>query len=230
MGTLVAFPSNRMVHLADYEGFYTASHVARLTGIPVSTLYEWRERGIIRPSLQMMDGSRIIAEGYSYADLTLLRILKALRDRRLDFDDVGNTLRHLYARLGPPNKGWANEHVYIEGGHIFVDRPDNWQVTADAGQKVAEVMFGDLFDELRDLEEGASLIVPRQFRADIQIDPKVMGGEPVIRGTRLPTATVATMLDRYKSIDKLAELYKPISRERIERAVEYEQYLDKRIA
>jgi uncharacterized protein (DUF433 family)/DNA-binding transcriptional MerR regulator len=217
-------------NMTDYQGFYTTSHVSRLTGIPTSTLYDWRERGIIRPSLQIMEGDKVSAEGYSYADLTLIRILKALRDKKLNFDDVGNTLHHLYERLGPPNKGWAKEHVYVEGGHIYVDRPDYWEVTADAGQKVAEVMFGDLFDELRDLEEGASLIVPTQFRNDVQIDPLVMGGEPVIRGTRLPTATVATMLGRYKSIDKLAKLYRTIPRDKIARAIEYERYLDERIA
>jgi uncharacterized protein (DUF433 family) len=178
----------------------------------------------------MMDGRKVTAEGYSYADLTLIRIFKALRDKQLDFDSVGNVLRHLYDRLGPPSKGWANEHVYVIAGHIYVDRPDPWEVTADAGQKVAEVMFGDLFDELRDLEEGTSLIVPTRFRNDIQIDPRVMGGEPVIRDTRLPTATVATMLGRYKSIDKLATLYKPIPRERLVQAIEYERYLDERSA
>ena len=177
-----------------------------------------------------MDGSKVSAEGYSYADLTLVRILKALRDKKLNFEGVGNALRHLYERLGPPSKGWAKEHVYVDGGHIFVDRPDNWEVTADAGQKVAELMFGDLFDELRDLEEGTSLVVPSQFRNSVQIDPLIMGGEPVIRGTRLPTATVATMLERYKSLGKLAQLYKPIPREKLEKAVEYERYLDERIA
>lgn len=216
--------------MADYQGFYTTAHVSRLTGIPMSTLYDWRERGIVRPSLQVMEGEKIAAEGYSYADLTLIRIFKALRDKKLSFDSVGSVLRHLYARLGPPTKGWAKEHVFVVDGHIFVDRPDPWEVTADAGQKVAEVMFGDLFDELRDLEEGASLIVPTQFRKDIQIDPNIMGGEPVIRGTRLPTSTVATMLDRYKSIEKLAALYKPISREKLERAIEYERHLDQRSA
>jgi len=218
--------------MADYQGFYTTAHVSRLTGIPTSTLYQWRERGIIRPSLQMMDRKKVVAEGYSYSDLTLIRILKALRDKHLDFTSAGNALRHLYERLGPPNKGWANERVYVVRGHIFADRPDEWEVT-DAtgfGQKVAEVMFGDLFEELRDLEEGASLIVPTQFRKYVQIDPEIMGGEPVIRDTRLPTATVLAMLDRYKTIDKLVQLYRPIPREKIERAIEYERYLDQRIA
>ena len=230
MGSLLTFPRNQMVNMADYQGFYTVMHVARLTGIPTTTLYAWRGRGIIRPSLQVMEGDKVTAEGYSYADLTLMRILKALRDKKLDFNSAGNVLRHLYRRLGPPSKGWANEHVYVVEGHIFVERPDLWEITADAGQKVSQVMFGDLFEDLRDLEEGASLIVPTDFRRDIQIDPKVMGGEPVIRDTRLPTATVVTMLDKYKSIEKLAALYKPIPRARLEQAIEYERYLDKRIA
>ena len=179
-----------------------------------------------------MDGDKLTAEGYSYADLTLIRVLKALRDKHLSFISAGNALRHLYSRLGPPSKGWANERVYVVDGHIYADRPDEWAVTdaTGLGQKVAEVMFGDLFEELRDLEEGASLIVPTEFRNSVQIDPAIMGGEPVIRGTRLPTAAVATMLAKYKSLDKLAQLYRPIPRDKLERAIEYEEFLDKRIA
>jgi uncharacterized protein (DUF433 family) len=226
------FPLQQENGMPEYQGFYTAAHVSRLTGIPSSTLYLWRERGIIRPSLQMMDHDKVTAEGYSYSDLTLIRILKALRDKNLDFKAAGDALRHLYARLGPPSKGWAQERVYVVEGRIYADRPDEWEVTdaTGLGQKVAEVMFGDLFEELRDLEEGASLIVPTEFRKDIQIDPKVMGGEPVIRGTRLPTATVVTMLGKYKSLTKLAQLYKPIPRRKLEQAIEYEKRLDEKTA
>lgn len=228
MASITRFP--RL--MAEWQGFYTTRQVSRLTGIPTSTLYEWRRRGIIRPSLELRQAGLVADEGYSYADVTLIRVLKALRDRRLDFDSAAKALRHMYERLGPPDRGWANERVYVLDNRIYVDRPDDWEATdaTELGQKVATVFFGDLFEELRALEEGASIIVPPQFRPYVDINPKVMGGEPVVHNTRVPTAVLTTMLRKYKSITKLAALYRPIPRETIQRAIEYERFLDERIA
>jgi len=218
--------------VTEWQGFYSSSQVSRLAGVPIATLYEWRKRGIIRPSLQLLQGGLVADEGYSYADVTLIRVLRSLRERRLTFDSAGKALRHMYERLGPPSRGWANERVYVVGNRIYVDRPDEWGATdaTELGQKVETVLFGDLFEELRELDEGASILVPPQFRKYVQINPEVMGGEPVVRDTRLPTSVLRTMLRKYKSVDRLASLYRPIAKEAIEKALEYESYLDRRTA
>ena len=218
--------------MTEWQGFYSSSQVSRLAGVPIATLYEWRKRGIIRPSLQLLQGGLVADEGYSYADVTLIRVLRSLRERRLTFDSAGKALRHMYERLGPPSRGWANERVYVVGNRIYVDRPDEWGATdaTELGQKVETVLFGDLFEELRELDEGASILVPPQFRKYVQINPEVMGGEPVVRDTRLPTSVLRTMLRKYKSVGRLASLYRPIAKEAIEKALEYESYLDRRTA
>jgi uncharacterized protein (DUF433 family) len=215
----------------ESQGYYSTPQVSRLARIPVTTLYEWRRRGIIRPSLEFTASGLVADEGYSYSDLTLIRIIKALRDKHLDFDSSANALRHLYQRLGPPDRGWANEKVYIVGNHIYVDRPDEWQVTdaTELGQKVMEILFGDLFDELREADAEASIIVPPQFRKYVQVRPEVMGGEPVVRDTRIPTATLITLLIKH-DVAELKKIYKHIPPEKIEKAIEYEQYLDRQVA
>jgi uncharacterized protein (DUF433 family) len=213
--------------IIESKGFYTSTQVSRLARIPISTLYEWRRRGIIRPSLEYVEGGLVGDEGYTYSDLTLVRILKALRDKRLNFDDAAKAIRHMYARLGPPDRGWANEKVYIVGSHIYIDRTDEWKIT-DAtalGQKVIETFFGDLFDELREGDAEASIIVPPQFRKYVLIKPEIMGGEPVVRGTRVPTATLVSLLANH-DIKELKKLYKHIPPETIDKAIEYERYLD----
>lgn len=218
--------------MTEWQGFYSTAQVSRLAGVPVATLYEWRRRGIVRPSLQLVQAGLVADEGYSYADVTLIRVLRALRERRLTFDSAGNALRHMYERLGPPSRGWANERVYVVGNRIYVDRPDEWGATdaTELGQKVEPVLFGDLFEELRELDEGASILVPPEFRAYVQINPQIMGGEPVIKNTRLPTSVLRAMLRKYKTVDRLASLYRPITKEAIKKALEYEAYLDRRTA
>lgn len=212
----------------EWQGFYSTSQVSRLARIPISTIYEWRKRGIIRPSLELVEGGLVADEGYSYSDLTLVRIIKALRDRHLDFDSAAKALRHMYERLGPPDRGWANETVYVVGNRIYVDRPDDWAITdaTELGQRVMETLFGDLFEELREIDQEASIIVPPQFRKFVQIRPEIMGGEPIIRDTRVPTATIVALLVNH-DINELKKLYRRIPPEKIEKAIEYERYLDR---
>lgn len=221
----------QQVPIVERYGLYSTAQVARLARIPLSTLYEWRRRGIIRPSLELVHEGLLADEGYSYSDLTLVRIIKALRDKHLDFDSAAKAIYHLYERLGPPDRGWANEKVYVIENRIYIDRPDNWAVTdaTEQGQKVIEKLFGDLFEELREEDAEASIIVPPQFRKYVQVRPDVMGGEPVVRDTRIPTATLVALLTRH-TIAELKKLYRRIPPETIEKAIEYERYLDRTAA
>ncbi|GAI84547.1 unnamed protein product, partial [marine sediment metagenome] len=152
---------------SEWQGFYSTAQVSRLARIPLSTIYEWRRRGIIRPSLELVEGDLVADEGYSYSDLTLIRIIKALRDQRLDFDSAARALRHMYERLGPPDRGWVNETVYVVGNRIYVDRPDEWEITdaTELGQRVMETLFGDLFEELREIDEEASIFISLKYLA-----------------------------------------------------------------
>lgn len=228
--TIIRFP--KRLPLSDWQGFYTTAQVSRLAGVPIATLYEWKRRGIITPSLQMLEGGDVVDQGYSYADLSFVRIIRALRERKLNFDGAARSLRHLYERLGPPNEGWAKEKVYVVGDRVYAERPDQWGTTdaTEMGQTLIPVFFGDIFDELRGLEEGASILVPPRFRKYVEINPLVMGGEPVVLGSRLPTAVLRTMQQKYRSLEKLAALYRPIDKVKLENALEYEKYLDERAA
>jgi uncharacterized protein (DUF433 family) len=232
VGEVIDFP-NRGTHLTEWGGFYTASQVARLAGISVGALREWRNRGVIGPSFEMQDyRGLVIARGYSYADLTIVRLLRALRNGRLDLRSAVIALRHLYDRLGPPNKGWATANVYFVGGHVIIDKPDEWNLTdaTSFGQKLEPRMFGDLFEELRDLEERESILIPARFRRFVEIDPEVLGGQPAIRDMRIPTKAIATLTKQGRSPAEIATLYEPVSEAAIQVALEYEQFLDRQAA
>ena len=215
--------------MTKWQGFYSTPQVSRLARVPLSTLYNWKQRAVVVPSVEVVDkDGYVVEEGYSYADLTIIKIMRALREDRLDLNSVGVALRHMYERLGPPSQGWSDANVYIVGKKIFAEQSDEWQTTSATGfgQRVATRLFGDLFPSLKEQEEEGSILVPRDYSAHVEIDPSVMGGQPVVRNTRIPTSLFPTLLDKGKSIDDLVRLYYPISRETIEKAVEFEQYLD----
>lgn len=212
----------------DWLGFYSSGQVSRLARIPRSTLYDWKSRNIITPSVVVMDGEEVVDEGYSYADLTIIRLIRAIRDKRLNLRSVSIALRHLVDRLGHPSRGWHNVHVYIANNNVYAEKPDQWEVTAATryGQKVETRLFDDVFDVLRNMDEGGDILVPPEFSQCIEINPNVMGGEPVIRSTRIPTSLIATKFRKGTSADQLVYLYQPISKRCLEKAIEYEEYLN----
>ena len=55
----------------------------------------------------------------------------------------------------------------------------------------------------------------------IEINPDIMGGTPVIRGTRVPVYTVLQLIERGQSIEQILDELPYLSREGIEAAVIY---------
>lgn len=214
----------------QWQGFYSIEAMSRITMVPLRTLREWRHREIVVPSVQIEDDDgKVVSEGYTYPDLTIARLVRALREDQFDFKSAADALRHLFQRLGPKETGWADAAVYFSGRYIFAERPDNWPVTeaTRAGQTVMTDLFGNLFPELREFEEGVDILVPDAFRAYVTIDPAVMGGEPVVRGTRIPTSLFADLKARGKSLAAIARAYWMVPRRVIEKVIEYEAFLDR---
>ncbi len=212
--------------MSDWEGFYSTAQVSRLAGVPRSTLYQWKKQGIIIPSVRVMDNDQVVDEGYSYSDLAIIKLLKALRNRRLSLRSVVKSLRHLYSRFGPPNtSGWNNPHVYVQGKEVFAQRPDDWDTTTATkyGQRAEMKVLGELF------EEDGSILIPKDFSDYIVIDVNVMEGSPVIRDTRVPTYMLAMLSEQGMTIEELAEHYSPIPKIALQKAIDFEKDLDKKL-
>ena len=218
--------------MTTWQGFYSTSQVSRLARVPRSTLYAWRAKNILQPSVQILSGDQAVDEGYSYADLTIIKLMRALRADKLDLRSVGIALRHLFDRLGPPHQGWHDAHVYIMGNKVFAELPDEWETTAATqfGQKVETRVFGELFPILREQEGKGSILVPAEFSQYVEINPGIMGGQPVVKDTRVPTAVLATLADKGRSLSELANLYAPIEHQAIKAAIDYERALAEPIA
>ena len=135
-------------------------------------------------------------------------------------------LNYLRNRFGPP-ENWADKRVHVWEDKIYADGSDEWGVTEAIrqGQSVETRLLGDLFEELR-TADGASILVPLQFREHVTINPVVMGGQPVVRRTRVPTASLAALHAQDHSVTKISRLYPFIPRETVAKVVEYEQFLD----
>ena len=210
--------------MTEWQGFYSTVQVSRLAGVPSRTLYDWKSKGIIAPSVQIIGESGKEEEGYSYADLAIAKLLRGLRDKSLSLRSVAIALRHLFERFGPPTSpGWQGAHVYVLNKLAYAARPDEWETTVATmrGQRAMELLAPEMF------EEEAALLVPRSFADYVEINPDVMEGQPVIRDTRVPTAMIAMMSDQGTSLDLLADLYSPIPQLHLEKAIDFERSLDR---
>lgn len=209
--------------MSDWQGFYSAEQVSRLVGVPRATLYSWKRAGIVTPSVTIVEGAAVVDTGYSYADLAVAKLLRALKNRQLSLRSVARSFHHLYDRFGPPDSStWDQAHVYVIGKDVFAQKPDGWETTlaTRGGQRAEMRVLGEL------TEEEAALLIPKSYRDYVEIDLNVMEGHPVVRDTRVPTALLAEMFDEGMSLDLLADLYAPISREAIWKAVSFEKSLD----
>jgi len=76
--------------MSEWQGFYSTAQVSRLARVPLRTLYDWKARKIIKPSVVMKDkDDHLVLDGYSYADLTIIKILRALRQDQIDLSSAG---------------------------------------------------------------------------------------------------------------------------------------------
>ena len=55
----------------------------------------------------------------------------------------------------------------------------------------------------------------------IEINPKIMLGKPVVKGTRIPVEIILRKLSQNISIDKILQDYPRLTREDIQAALEY---------
>ena len=208
------------------QGFYSVGLASRLTRIPRRTLDDWHLNGIVQRDLSITDSDGRFVQGYSYYRVTLLKIVRAVRDGHYHLAAAARALEYLYARFGPP-ENWPDKRVHVWENKIFADGSDEWGVTEAIlqGQSVETRLMGDLFEELR-AGDGASILVPTQFRPYVTIHPDVMGGQPVVRGTRVPTATIAALISHRHTVSEIARMYPFMGKETVTKAVEYEQFLD----
>lgn len=55
----------------------------------------------------------------------------------------------------------------------------------------------------------------------IEINPKVMVGKPVIKGTRIPVGLILNLLANDYTVEKIIKAYLPLTKKQIEAALAY---------
>ena len=217
---LLTFPST-----FEPTGFYTASEASRIARVPRGRIYAWRREGILLPTISLIEDGRETT-GYTFQALVYMRLLRMLRDQGVALIDAVGVIKHLRDRFGPPGASWQDARIFLDGGHVYADRQDPWEVTDSSvgGQRIAPTLMGDDFARLRDRADA--LLIPQRYEAHVEIDPLARSGRPIVRGSTIETGVLHRLRQRGLSNSRIRQMYPHLSPEQIRGAIAFERYLD----
>ncbi len=204
------------------RGRYSAERAGQLSGVPARTLYDWADAGVLVP-----DYATAHPKAWSYRDLGFVRLLAWLRQQGQDRPQAAARIAALRAIMAVAAQQVTE--VRSDGSIVLLGEETVDRLT---GQQIFDGMTGFLavFDLLEPIAElgrkrlwGPDLLAPSHLTV---ISPWVMGGEPVVRATRIPTASLhALHHERGLDADRIVALYPELDTEQVDDAIALEDRL-----
>ena len=169
---------------------YSAKTAARVARVRPQTFQAWQKANLLRPT--KFDYGGRVENTYTYDDLLLMRVIVRLKEQGIKPKAIRTALETIEQMSDGNRLARKLVSMYVHQGLIVVVLPNNelWNpVAAPKGpQKMAAVFFPELMEELK------RELVPERFR-HIDLDPEVLGGAPTVKGTRISTLAVASVLE-----------------------------------
>jgi uncharacterized protein (DUF433 family) len=187
------------------RGRYSAERASQLSGVPASTVYDWQRNDIYVP-----DFAGATPMAWSYRDLVYLRLLAWLRQlkmhRPVAAERVLEAKKYVAAGHDLRNIRATSESV------MFDDETTDRKTGANLLPFEDFTGLLSVFDLLDPVEElgkyplwGPDLVTPSTHT---YISPWVLGGDPCVENTRIPTATILALHEeRGLSTAQIVELY-----------------------
>lgn len=199
---------------------YSPALAVKLSGATPFQLAKWRRLGLLVPEIHA--GRPPI---YSYRDVVALRAMVFLRAKtsaqklRAAWDNLD-----MFAVADHPS-----EFVFgTDGKGIYAKTPDGEVVdlTRKPGHLVGEYSFEQLFAEFENFR--GNVVVPFDRPApNLVVNPRTLGGYPVITGTRVPFDTVAQLIDNETVFpEDIPAMFPRVSVDAARDAVAFEQSLE----
>ncbi len=195
---------------------YTAAQAAHYLWVPENTLRTWT-RGRDYPTGKGHSAPVVIpadpVDGLlSFVNLLELHVLSAIRRHHgVDLPRVRRALRYLADRYGHKHP-LIDEKMETDGTDLFVEKLGQLENISKDGQLAMRAVLEVHLKRIEWDQKGVAVRMfpftrPAGDRANapksISIDPRVAFGRPVIAGSRVPTAEIAS---RFAAGDSHADL------------------------
>jgi uncharacterized protein (DUF433 family) len=206
------------------SGIYDVHEVAHLLAVDAEQVVRWATPDAAgRPAIVLPTHGR----SFSFVDLVTMSVVVELRSRGV----ADRAIRHGVAalqveyHLEQPLAHRAVLEAVGTSGRSFVARlSDGWVDIGEGRQGAFDEVIAIYFTALSyDALGVADSWHPSQH---VSLDPRIQAGAPCISGTRIPTATIAALLES-ESADELATEY-GLTVVQVEAAEAFEQRLNER--
>ncbi len=168
---------------------FTTETVSRLTNLSVRQLQHWDRTGFFSPAFVDPNTRRPHSRVYSFQDVVGLRTIAKLREAGVSLQE----LKKVRALFAPGQRDeWANRTFYTVGRRVFFTHEDAIVAASPLGQRVEPGILNmgpivaDVKASIRQLH-----VRPKEQIGQVTHDRSIMGGAPVVAGTRIPTETIA---------------------------------------
>lgn len=206
---------------------YEPRLAAALSGVTRGQLNYWRRPDANGEPLLVPERDGRAPIRYSFRDVIALRTIAYLRD------DVSlQKIRRAVANLrGLGERGHLAGYRLVALGDSIVlvdDDGEGLDLVAHPGQRLIVRMV----DVLAPFENRQGLVVPDflQPRPHIEVNDEILGGMPVIAGTRVPFEEVAGLLRDGVPAARVKEYFPHVSAQAAREAVDYADYVDRAAA
>lgn len=202
-------------------GLYSPRLAARVARIRYQSFQAWAKANLIHASHKSVGGANPESV-YSFYDLLLIRLIVRLKAEGAKPKQIKTALDTVELMSNAEPHAWLQSTILFDADArvvvaILPGMLDWNPVAASKGsQKMAIIFFPELVKELKDE------LVPQARFPHIEIDPEVLGGAPVIKGTRISTRAVVSVIE---SGAKPRQAYPNLTDEQVTDAQAYEKFL-----
>ena len=166
---------------------------------------------------------------FSFADLVSLRVAAQLREANVSDHDLRRGVAALRAHFGS-ERPLADQAILgrlaTSGRSFLVDLGDGWVDIGHGGQGVFQSVVRLYLQRLQFNDAGQPNLWRPAHR--VALDPRIQAGAPCIEGTRVPTATIADLLQSEDAKDIALDF--DLSVEDVFAAAAFEESLERGVA
>ena len=198
-----------------------ALNAEKVYPVQSSKMLRWIRRGVASRELADTPGRELLI---GFEDLISLRVVLALRAARIGWAKIDDAERFLRKETGS-ERPFATEDLWVAQGHVFAELRERLLVASSFGQLAFDIMrkylipvSGLTFDEETRMANSWEPVAGVVLEADVQF------GSPCLKGTRIPTRTVAGMVEAGDAEEWVAKAHR-ISRIEVRAACEWESRL-----
>lgn len=196
---------------------FTAERVRALTDLSLRQLQYWDETGLVRPSLTARQG-RGRKRLYSFRDLVALRAAAQLRKDGIALQQIRKVVEHL--RDLDYSHPLAQIRFVVVDGKLYFQEAETWRAGRVPAQVVAHFMV-DVGSIASDLSARIAEMRKRK-PGEIERRRGTLGGQPVIRGTRITVSAIHRLAAAGLDEAGIQEMYPDLTSEDVRAALAWE--------